>query len=169
MLITVLLHDSHSIQKYEQTFCSLSFYLNTTQTASGTEKLSSTISMAIYVRGTYRQTQLFYWLIMGLQQHVSALFLGHHQVVSRPIVGYIYYMLLIGNGCFGELSIILCVPWYVYFFILYLIIFLPGLIAPEFPVSMTLILYYLICMYKFFYLLVWSSTSERDSQRTPDL
>ena len=31
------------------------------------------ISMAIYVRGTYRQTQLFYWLIIvGLQQHVSA-------------------------------------------------------------------------------------------------
>ena len=25
-------------------------------------------------------------------------------------------MLLIGNGCFGELSIILRVPWYVYFF-----------------------------------------------------
>jgi len=24
-----------------------------------------TISMAIYVRGTYRQTQLFYWLIIG--------------------------------------------------------------------------------------------------------
>jgi len=23
------------------------------------------ISMAIYVRGTYRQTQLFYWLIIG--------------------------------------------------------------------------------------------------------
>ena len=66
-------------------------------------------------------------------------------------------MLLIGNGCFGELSIILRVPWYVYFSILYLIIFLPGLIAPEFPVSMTLILYYLTCMYKFFYLLVWSA------------
>ena len=45
-------------------------------------------SMAIYVRGTYRQTQLFYWLIMGLQQHVSALFLGHHQVVSLPRLGY---------------------------------------------------------------------------------
>jgi len=44
--------------------------------------------MAIYVRGTYRQIQLFYWLIMGLQQHVSALFLGHHQVVSRHRVGY---------------------------------------------------------------------------------
>jgi len=35
-----------------------------------------TISMAIYVRGTYRQTQLFYWLIMGLQQHVSALMMA---------------------------------------------------------------------------------------------
>ena len=32
-------------------------------------------------------------------------------------------MLLIGNGCFGELSIVLRVPWYVYFSILYLIIF----------------------------------------------
>jgi len=27
-------------------------------------------------------------------------------------------MLLVGNGCFGELSIILRVPWYVYFSIL---------------------------------------------------
>ena len=47
-------------------------------------------------------------------------------------------MLLIGNGCFGELSIILRVPWYVYFSLLYLITFLPGLIAPEFPVSVIL-------------------------------
>jgi len=48
-------------------------------------------------------------------------------------------------------------PWYVYFFILYIIIFLPGLIVPVFPVSMTLIVYYLTCMYKLFYLLVfWS-------------
>ena len=54
--------------------------------------------MAIYVRVTYRQTQLFYWLIIvGLQQHVSALFLGHHQVVSRPRVGYTTcYLLVMG-------------------------------------------------------------------------
>jgi len=53
------------------------------------QKNATKISMAIYVRGTYSQTQLFYWLIIvGLQQHVSALFLGHHQVVSRPSVGY---------------------------------------------------------------------------------
>ena len=60
-------------------------------------------------------------------------------------------MLLIGNGCFGELSIILRVTMVCVFFS----IFLPGLIAPEFPVSMTLILYYLTCMYKLFYLLVF--------------
>ena len=39
-------------------------------------------------------------------------------------------MLLIGNGCFGELSIILSVPWYVYFSILYLIIFSTGINRP---------------------------------------
>ena len=54
--------------------------------------------MAIYVRGTYRQRQLFYWLIIvGLQQHVSPLFLGHHQVVSRHRVGYTTcYLLVMG-------------------------------------------------------------------------
>jgi len=65
-------------------------------------------------------------------------------------------MLLIGNGCFGELSILLRVTMVcVFFYIIYVIIFLPGLIAPEFPVSMTLIIYYLTCMYKLFYLLVF--------------
>ena len=39
-------------------------------------------------------------------------------------------MLLIGNGCFGELSIILRVPWYVYFSIPYLIIFSTGINRP---------------------------------------
>jgi len=39
-------------------------------------------------------------------------------------------MLLIGNGCFGELSIILRVPWYVYFSILYLIILSTGINRP---------------------------------------
>ena len=53
--------------------------------------------MAIYVRGTYRQTQLFYWIIIVGLQHVSALFLGHHQVVSRPRVGYTTcYLLVMG-------------------------------------------------------------------------
>jgi len=51
-------------------------------------------------------------------------------------------MLLIGNGSFGELSIILRVTMVcVFFHIIYVIISLPGLIAPEFPVSMTLIVY----------------------------
>ena len=69
-------------------------------------KKQNTISMAIYVRGTYRQTQLFYWLIIGrFTIHVSALFLGHYQAVSRTY-SRLYYMLLIGNGCFGEPSLL---------------------------------------------------------------
>ena len=39
--------------------------------------------------------------------------------------------------------------WYVYFSFLYIIILLPRLIAPVFPVSMTLIVYYLTCMYNY--------------------
>jgi len=59
------------------------------------------ISMAIYVRGTYRQTQIFYCLLLeGLQLYVSALFLGHHQVLSRPSIAYSrsWYNLMMAQG-----------------------------------------------------------------------
>jgi len=59
-------------------------------------------------------------------------------------------MLLIGNGCFGELSLLLCVIMVcVFFLILYIIILLPGLTALVFPVSITLIIYYLTYMYNY--------------------
>jgi len=59
-------------------------------------------------------------------------------------------MLLVGNGCFGELSLLLCVIMVcVFFLILYIIIFLLGLIAAVFPVSITLIIYYLTYMYNY--------------------
>jgi len=48
-------------------------------------------------------------------------------------------MLRIGNGCFGELSLLLRVIMVcVFFLILYIKILLPGLIASVFPVSITL-------------------------------
>ena len=67
--------------------------------------------MAIYVRGTYRQTQLFYWLV--IVRFTTTCF----GPIPGPSSGCrLYYMLLIGNGCFGELSIILRVTMVCAFF-----------------------------------------------------
>ena len=77
---------------------------------------SITFSMAIYVRGTYRQTQLFYWLI--IVRFTTTCFGPIPGPSSDCITTYsrLYYMLLIGNGCFGELSIILRVTMVCVFF-----------------------------------------------------
>jgi len=82
------------------------------------------VSMAIYVRGTYRQTQLFYWLIIG--RFTTTCFVPIPGPSSDCVTTYsrLYYMLHI--GCFGELSIILRVTIH----ILYIIIFSTGINRP---------------------------------------
>jgi len=108
------------------------------------------------MRGTYRLTQLFYWLI--IVRFTTTCFgpiAGPSSGLSRPSLGYTTCYLLVMGVL--ESSPYYCVlPWYVYFFFLYIIIFLPGLIAPVFPVSMTLMVYYLTCMYKLFYFSIFS-------------
>jgi len=110
------------------------------------------------VRGTYRQTQLFYWLIIG--RFTTTCFGPIPGPSSGCITNleWLYYMLLIGNGCFGELSLLPCVIMVCVFFLIpYIIILLPGLIVPVLSCKYNTYHILLNIYVQLFYLLVfWS-------------
>jgi len=76
------------------------------------------------------------------------------RLYHEPRVGYITCCLLV-MGVLESSPYYCLLSWYVYFFILYIIILLRGLIVPVFPVSITLIIYYLTYMYNILFVSIF--------------